>query len=1283
MKGQKEFHSVVHALHIIFIICSSFIVARSSDDIQSLFDLRDTLTKSRASIPSWFDTKIPPCNWSGITCLGDNVQCIDLSTTPLNLQIPKCIGEFQALEVLNLSDCSLTGPIPATLGNLQNLHYLDLSMNYLSGLLPSSLFSLTKLKEIVLDSNRFTGSLSPSIGALGDLTKLSLSENSFSGSLPDELGNLRNLDYLDLSVNSFSGILPSSLGNLAKLQYLDLSKNAISGSVFPWIKNLTRLISLDFSYNSLVGSIPPEIGSLTNLESLSLGSNSFDGSIPSEIGNLMNLKIIGFQNCKLGGKVPDEIFNLKNLTGIDISENYFEGGLPEGIGELVNLVYFLATRVGLSGRIPAQLGKCRNLRSLDLSFNSFSGPLPDSLMGLESINTFIVEVNHLSGPIPPWISNWKRVTFITLAKNQFTGSLLPLSLPMLTSFSAESNSLTGEIPSNICSESTSLTLISFAENRLTGGIKDSFRSCSKLTDLILLGNHLNGEVPDYFGDLPLVTLELTQNNFSGEIPAGLLNSQTLLELSLAENLFVGRIPDSIGKMRLERLMLDGNFFEGEIPSSIGKLENLTTLSISRNRLMGRIPPELFNCTKLVTLDLSSNSFTGPIPRTISQLKLLDNLVLSRNQLSGPIPGEICSGFQKLNPPDSEFIQHHGVLDLSSNAFVGQIPPELALCTGLVELRLQGNCLNGSIPRELANLLKLTYVDMSENFLTGLVGPELSNLQGLLLAHNRLSGPIPDKLSETMPSLVKLNLSSNSLTGPFPASALDIKSLTHLDISRNSLGGSISLPGGRAPLLVLNVSNNFFSGELTQTLSNFTSLAVLDIHNNSITGAIPQSMSGLASLTYFDASANHLRGAIPCGVCDIDGLSYIDFSANDFNGYDCAAVPGPCEAMHLSFSPLRTYPPTRARASTWGIALGVVLGVLGSVLLLLKWRSRRRQATAASATLALAKANRSTVEPASTDELLGKKSKEPLSINIATFEHPLLRVTLADILAATENFSKAHVIGDGGFGTVYKASLPESQTVAVKRLNGGYFQGDREFLAEMETIGKVKHPNLVPLLGYCVFSDERFLVYEYMENGSLETWLRNRDDAREALDWATRLKICLGSACGLAFLHHGFVPHIIHRDMKSSNILLDRAFEARVSDFGLARIISACETHVSTDLAGTFGYIPPEYGQTMKATAKGDVYSFGVVVMEVLTGRAPTGQEEGEGGGNLVGWVRWMVGLGQEEEVFDAWSGAGVGEREQMRRVLAVARVCTCDEPWMRPSMLEVVRMLKEIKLVVQ
>ncbi|KAG0495729.1 hypothetical protein HPP92_000392 [Vanilla planifolia] len=236
-------------------------------------------------------------------------------------------------------------------------------------------------------------------------------------------------------------------------------------------------------------------------------------------------------------------------------------------------------------------------------------------------------------------------------------------------------------------------------------------------------------------------------------------------------------------------------------------------------------------------------------------------------------------------------------------------------------------------------------------------------------------------------------------------------------------------------------------------------------------------------------------------------------------------------------------------------------------------------------------------------------------------------------------------------------------VAIKRLNGGsHFQGDREFLAEMETIGKVKHGNLVPLLGYCVFGEERFLIYEYMENGSLEQWLRKQADSGETLGWSVRLKICLGAARGLSFLHHGFVPHIIHRDMKSSNILLDQYFEPRVADFGLARIISACETHVTTELAGTFGYIPPEYGLTMKATAKGDVYSFGVVLLELLTGRAPTGHEEEKGGGNLVEWVKWMEGCGKANEVFDPSLTALGLWREQMSSALQVARACTHNDP---------------------
>ena len=311
-----------------------------------------------------------------------------------------------------------------------------------------------------------------------------------------------------------------------------------------------------------------------------------------------------------------------------------------------------------------------------------------------------------------------------------------------------------------------------------------------------------------------------------------------------------------------------------------------------------------------------------------------------------------------------------------------------------------------------------------------------------------------------------------------------------------------------------------------------------------------------------------------------------------------------------------------------------------------------------------------------------KSKEPLSINVAMFAQPLIKLTLADLLLATDNFSKTNIIGDGGFGTVYKANLPDGRFVAIKKLGyGSTQQGNREFLAEMETLGKLRHRNLVHLLGYCSFGEEKLLVYEYMENGSLDLWLRNKADAQKILDWPKRLRIAMGAARGLAFLHHGFIPHVIHRDMKSSNILLDASFEPRVADFGLARLISASDSHVTTHIAGTFGYIPPEYGQSWRATRRGDVFSFGVVLMELLTGKEPTGSEYKDfESGNLADWVKYMVRIGPGHDVLDpviVMSNDGIW-KTQMLQVLNIAISCTSEDPFRRPTMLQVVNDLKDL-----
>lgn len=306
-------------------------------------------------------------------------------------------------------------------------------------------------------------------------------------------------------------------------------------------------------------------------------------------------------------------------------------------------------------------------------------------------------------------------------------------------------------------------------------------------------------------------------------------------------------------------------------------------------------------------------------------------------------------------------------------------------------------------------------------------------------------------------------------------------------------------------------------------------------------------------------------------------------------------------------------------------------------------------------------------------------QEALSINFATFEKPLRKLTFADLLAATNGFNNDSLIGSGGFGDVYKAQLKDGTVVAIKKLIHVSGQGDREFTAEMETIGKIKHRNLVSLLGYCRVKEERLLVYEYMKYGSLEDVLHDQKKNGIKLNWTTRRKIAVGAARGLAFLHHNCIPHIIHRDMKSSNVLLDENLEARVSDFGMARLMSAMDTHLSVStLAGTPGYVPPEYYQSFRCSTKGDVYSYGVVLLELLTGKRPTDSAD-FGDNNLVGWVKQHAKL-RISDVFDQELIKEDPNLEiELLQHLKVACACLDDRHLRRPTMIQVLAMFKEIQ----
>lgn len=305
-----------------------------------------------------------------------------------------------------------------------------------------------------------------------------------------------------------------------------------------------------------------------------------------------------------------------------------------------------------------------------------------------------------------------------------------------------------------------------------------------------------------------------------------------------------------------------------------------------------------------------------------------------------------------------------------------------------------------------------------------------------------------------------------------------------------------------------------------------------------------------------------------------------------------------------------------------------------------------------------------------------------------FDPSLNQIEMVDLVNATRNFSPDLIVGDGSFGLVYKAKLTTGVTVAVKKLDPDAFQGYREFRAEMETLGKIRHDNIVKFYGYCAAGSERILIYEFSEKGSLDQWLyptsssdNDNDVLWVPLSWKKRLNIIIGVAKGLEFMHNLHTP-IIHRDIKASNVLLDKDFEAHIADFGLARRIENAHSHVSTQVAGTMGYMPPEYfhGATL-ATVMGDVYSFGILMFEIATSRRPNWPLKNEDGKEirLVEWAASMVSQNREMEMMDVGMSKEDLKENQVQEFFKIATFCTTEAPKLRPNMNEVVKLLKQIQ----
>lgn len=309
------------------------------------------------------------------------------------------------------------------------------------------------------------------------------------------------------------------------------------------------------------------------------------------------------------------------------------------------------------------------------------------------------------------------------------------------------------------------------------------------------------------------------------------------------------------------------------------------------------------------------------------------------------------------------------------------------------------------------------------------------------------------------------------------------------------------------------------------------------------------------------------------------------------------------------------------------------------------------------------------------ELLGRLCCAGVEGNISVDKKTWRIFSLKEVLAATSNFSNDNKLGEGGFGSVYWGQLSDSSQIAVKRLKVWSSKAEMEFAVEVEILGRVRHKNLLSLKGYCAEGQERLIIYDFMPNLSLLSHLHGQYAPEAHLDWQKRMRIAIGSAEGIAYLHHYATPHIIHRDVKASNVLLDSKFEAQVADFGFAKLIPEGATHVTTRVKGTLGYLAPEYALWGKVSESCDVYSFGILLLELISNRKPieklgSGQKR-----TIVEWAAPLVFEGRLNELVDPRLKGKFDEAE-LRRVIHAATMCAQNNPESRPTMLEVVQLLK-------
>ncbi|KAL6201334.1 hypothetical protein ACLB2K_025048 [Fragaria x ananassa] len=496
-------------------------------------------------------------------------------------------------------------------------------------------------------------------------------------------------------------------------------------------------------------------------------------------------------------------------------------------------------------------------------------------------------------------------------------------------------------------------------------------------------------------------------------------------------------------------------------------------------------------------------------------------------------------------------------------------------------------------------------------------------------------------------VISLAMASSGLSGMLSPSIGNLSHLRTLLLQNNQLSGPIPTEIGRlSQLETLDLSGNQFSGNIPSSLGFLTHLSYLRLNRNKLNGQIPSLVADLTELSFLDLSFNNFSGPTPKILAkgySVTGNSFLCNPSSVDSTRICMDVSKP---VNDTGSPLEVSGHHRWVLS---VALGISCTFVISVMLLVCWVHWYRSRL-----------------------LFTSYVQQDYELDISH----LKRFSYRELQLATSNFSSKNILGQGGYGVVYKGCLPNRTLVAVKRLRDPNFTGEVQFQTEVEMIGLALHRHLLRLFGFCMTTNERLLVYPYMPNGSVADRLRETCRDRPSLDWNRRLCIALGAARGLVYLHEQCNPKIIHRDVKAANILLDENFEAVVGDFGLAKLLDQRESHVTTAVRGTVGHIAPEYLSTGQSSEKTDVFGFGILLLELITGQKALDAGNGQvQKGMILDWVRTLHEEKRLEVLVDR-DLKGCFDVTELETCAEFALQCTQSSPNLRPKMSDVLKILE-------